>query len=174
MKLSNITNKIKPILINLYRKYVYSVNKTCFKILIRETSFLHRVIRVKQCDKSFPKYMDRLCHVYTYNYSKINDNYKPIPVLLLDKKDRMIVVHFILTDGVNYYDCGLINEDLDVVRYVRISKEAEDYILNIEDPDDRLYTFKYIVQELFKEQALKHPILWLWRLLPCDLRLRYF
>jgi len=174
MKLINITNKIESMIINLYRKYVYMVNRICFNILINETSFEHKVIRVKQCSKSFPKYTDKLCHVYTDMYSKVNNKYKPVPVLLLDKKNRIVVAHFILTDGINYYDCGLIDKELDILRYVKVSKEVEDYLLNTEHPDDRLYAFKYIVQNIFTNYWLTYPVLWLWRLLPTSIRLRYF
>jgi len=132
-----------------------------------------RPIRVKMCNNKFPGYVERRCHIYTEIVSK-NSKFKPKPIILVDNVYKELIAHFILTDGLNNYDCMLTKQDLDYLRYFELPTKAEEYILSFSDPDERLYVLKLLLAYLFTNTKYRNPIMTFWKHLPRKKKIHYF
>ena len=147
----------------LKTKYFKHVRLGIYQVFIKH--FKLRTLRVKTCcnikNISIPEYISGICHYYT-KFIEDTTYLKSKPVILLDLENKEIAVHFILTDGYNYYDCSVNESELETLRYFEFPKDIEENIMNHKHPDKRLFTAKAIVCEAIGVKSDRYMRLWLW------------
>jgi len=147
----------------LRTKYFKNVRLGIYQVFIKH--FNLRILRVKTCNNikniSIPEYISGICHYYT-RFMEDTTYLKSKPVILIDLENKEIAIHFILTDGRNYYDCGVNKDEIEKLRYFEFPKEIEEIIMKYDHPDKRLYIAKSMVCDAVSLKSNSCIRLWLW------------
>ena len=158
----------------LKSKYYKNVRLGIYQVFVKH--FKLRVLRVKPCTSittiSLPTYIPHICHYYS-KFVEDTTYLKSKPIILLDLKNKEIVTHFILTDGFNFYDCSLNENELNTLRYFEFPEDIEKEIMKHNHPDKRLFTAKSILASAITIKSKSVSRLFLWRLLELNKKINY-